>query len=120
MLNTVSPVPPPGCRAGSKAWTDWEAASMPQCEKEVNIKAGNSTAFPQCWFCDHSHAGIRAKFCYLSLNSLPSTTGSSKRSNSSLGGRSGLLEQGVLEVCNILMNKPVCIIQQHSEWGRTL
>lgn len=41
---------------------------MPQCEKEVSIKAGNSTAFPQCRFLDHSHAGIRAKFCYLSLN----------------------------------------------------
>lgn len=68
MLNTVGPVPPPGCSAGSKAWTDWEAASMPQCEKEVIIKAGNSTAMPQCWFFNHSHAGIRAKFCYLSLN----------------------------------------------------
>lgn len=68
MLNTVGPVPPPGCSAGSKAWIDWEAASMPQCEKVVIIKAGNSTALPQCWFCDHSHAGIRAKFCDLSLN----------------------------------------------------
>lgn len=68
MLNTFGSVPPPGCCAGSKAWRDWEATSMPQYEKEVSIKAGNSTAFPQHWCRDHSHAGIRAKFCYLSLN----------------------------------------------------
>lgn len=93
---------------------------MPQCEREVSIKAGNSTAFPQRQFRDHSHAGIRAKFCYLIQNIPSKYNRQLKWSNASLGGRSGLLEQGVLKVCNILMNKPICINQQHSEWGRTV